>query len=178
MRNCGKKRIQLRGFRSRNESICCGLMRLTCFYHRNQGEKSYCGSWDTGAMICLVARWVVEELNREGLVIASRQVKVKIVGIGEGIVKAGEEVRLKLKLTNGMDIEHTFLVLEEAEQMPYCFLLGIDLMRVYGISLDFGQDRVGINGVYDTGMRIGDSMGLNFAGWVQLDPESTDELGI
>src|SRR5215469_1782360 len=117
------------------------------------GEKSYCGSWDTGAMICLVARWVVEELNREGLVIASRQVKVKIVGIGEGIVKEGEE-------------------------MPYCFLLGIDLMRVFGISLDFGQDRVGINGVYDTGMRIGDSMGLNFAGWVQLDPESTDELGI
>ena len=77
-----------------------------------------------------------------------------------------------------MDIEHTFLVLEEAEQMPYCFLLGIDLMRVYGISLDFGQDRVGINGVYDTGMRIGGSMGLNFAGWVQLDPESMDELGI
>src|SRR5215469_13334140 len=57
------------------------------------GEKSYCGSWDTGAMICLVARCVVEELNREGLVIVSRQVKVKIVGIGEGIVKAGEEVR-------------------------------------------------------------------------------------
>ena len=36
-------------------------------------------------------------VKQRRLVIASRQVKVKIVGIGEGIVKAGEEVRLKLK---------------------------------------------------------------------------------
>src|SRR5215469_3632636 len=62
------------------------------------GEKSYCGSWDTGAMICLVARWVVEELSREGLVIASRQVKVKIVGNRRRNSKSGRRGTTEVEL--------------------------------------------------------------------------------
>ena len=111
----------------------------------------YCVTWDTGSQISLVTRRVVDKLDRLGLIREQRPIIARLTGIGDGIVKCGTEVRITARIGKNIDIEHSFIVIEDHD-LDYCFLLGIDFMRANDISIDFSRELVGIKGSYDDGL--------------------------
>src|SRR5215469_487985 len=135
----------------------------------------YCVTWDTGSQISLVTRRVVDKLDRLGLIREQRPIIARLTGIGEGIVKCGTEVRITARIGKDIEIEHSFIVIED-QDLDYCFLLGIDFMRANDISIDFSRELVGINGSYDDGLVLGDTIAINMVGLIRLCPEGSECL--
>ena len=68
--------------------------------------------------------------------------KVRIHGIDEGEVISWKEVTLSLKLGKVLEIEHSFIVLEE-QQLPYCFSFGVEFLRLNELIVDVGKGKIG-----------------------------------
>ena len=95
----------------------------------------YCGLIDTGAQISLVNASVVRDIEKLSWNIPRNLARVTINGIGEDDVMAWEEVSLELSFGELGNVVHEFAVLSD-EQMPHCFLIGIDFVRMKGLSVD------------------------------------------
>src|SRR5215469_2877268 len=139
------------------------------------GERLYCTTWDSGSQLSLVIQPVVDELDRLGMIRSRRPLRASLVGLGEGIVKCGEEVCVNVKIGKGLEFDHNFIVVGRAD-LGYCFIFGIDLMRLQGVSLDLARNRIGVNGMYEAGLVIGEGLGFNWAGNIQLCPDKNELL--
>ncbi len=98
-------------------------------------NKTKCALIDSGAQISLIKRSVLKDLTRY----ESSPTQLNIKGISKGTTHAMEKVWLDFKFESGASYQHSFVVLEN-ESMPYCFLIGIDFMKAYGLSLDVDEE--------------------------------------
>ena len=135
-------------------------------------DKRYCGLIDTGAQISLVNASVVREEERQSWILSRRSVNVNIHGIGEGCVIAWEEVGLTVSIGKLMNVSHKFAVLNE-EQMPYCFLIGIDFLRLKGLVVDLGNERLLKNDMVIAQMQSDEFCLISFVGRVWVDENET-----
>ena len=66
---------------------------------------------------------------------------VRLNGMGEGKPLVWEEVMLGVSIRIFGEVEHKFLVLED-RQIPYYFLVGIEFLQKYGLSVDVGNEHL------------------------------------
>ena len=130
-------------------------------------DKVYCGLIDTGAQVSLVSADVVRELEQLNWRIPRRCANVKLNGIGEGKTLAWEEVTLEVSMGTFGEVEHKFLVLEDG-QMPYCFLIGIEFLRKYGLSVDVGNERLMKDEKVIARMQASDVCAAGFVGLLKV----------
>ena len=65
------------------------------------------------------------------------------------------------------EVEHKFLVLEDG-QMPYCFLIGIEFLRKYRLSVDVGNERLMKVEKVIARMQAGDVCAAGFVGLLKV----------
>ena len=140
--NMGECRVEL--VQSMEEAV--SLESLGC-QHGLQGKMkvkvhidgvNFCGLIDTGAQVSLVNECVVNEVIQKGENIEYKDSRIRITGIGEGQVLAWKQVRLKIMLGSDLEVEQEFIVLGKKD-MPYCFLFGVDFLRLNHFSVDVGN---------------------------------------
>ena len=137
-------------------------------------DRRYCGLVDTGAQISLVSASVVREVENFRWNITRKCVNVAIHGIGEGCVIAWEEVELEVSVGELRSVMHGFAVLSD-EQMPFCFLIGIDFLRMKGLVVDMGSEMLVKNGRVIARMQNESICMVSFIGLAWID-EKEEEL--
>lgn len=125
--------------RLEEESRFCQHSRAGGFsFFLEQNSGSHCCLVDTGSQIGLVKRSILTKLD----VKAGKKVDVMLKGITNAKCLAMEMVNVKFKI---LDYEKEYemeLVVLEDNTFPYCFLLGIDFIRKYGITVDVDMGKL------------------------------------
>ena len=99
------------------------------------GQIGFCGLLDTGAEISLVSGVALERISCSGLQMEEENM-CDIIGIS-GVKRAiSQVVRLQFKIGDfSMGSHHKFAIVGP-DVMPCCFLLGLDFLNAYNLSID------------------------------------------
>ena len=109
---------------------------MTALLSMNGG--SYCGLIDTGSQISLVCESVVKDMENFNVKVERRKVRFTIKGLA-GKVIALEEVILTVSMKELEEVKYRFVVLKD-KQLPYCFVIGIDFLRVNELCIDIENE--------------------------------------
>ena len=139
--------------------------------------KNFCGLLDSGSQVSLVDEDVLKQLELENRDIQRFESRYEIRGLGKGIVHTVTEVKMKLAIGNlDKEVEHSFVVLSHG-QMPFCFILGIDICKKLDLVIDINNSVV-LKGkkkiarlTKETGIMVG-----HFQGYIEVERRDDQEI--
>lgn len=94
---------------------------------------------DSGAQISLIQKKCLQ-----GQVRTNPNRSIRIKGIASQVINTEGTVYLKLRIVEGMEVDHSFHVVEEQLDLPYCGLIGRDFFKKHKVVIDYAKESVRI----------------------------------
>ena len=102
----------------------------------------YCALLDSGAQISCVSRSVVDRHS----ISVDHSVSYLVSGLGTGTARSMGVARIQLQFPGLKDAEAHPLAIVPDTTMPYCFILGVDFLKDYRLSIDCNRGACMQNG--------------------------------
>ena len=156
-------------------SLCVHRERCGATVEMDLSGNKYCGLVDTGAQVSLVSASVIRELEKSTWDVERRCETMALHGLGKGHVMSWEEVVLVVSVGKMEEVKHVFVVVGD-DQMPFCFLIGVDFLRMNDIAVDVGSEVLQKDGRVISRMQREQGCMVRFVGVMNVLVNETDLL--